>query len=102
MNNLSISPDTSIKKALNKLGLSGEKCLIVVDENNIMLGTLTDGDIRNSILKGIDISDPIKNIYQSKPTYLVKGEYDINKVKKLFLKNKFNLIPVIDKKRKSC
>ena len=65
MKDLLALPNISIKQALKKLSVSGEKCLIVVDENNLLLGTVTDGDLRNSILKGIDIRDSISSIYQS-------------------------------------
>ena len=83
MKDLLVLPNISIKQALKKLSVSGEKCLIVVDENNSLLGTVTDGDLRNSILKGIDIRDSISSIYQSKPTFLVRGMYKLEQVKNL-------------------
>jgi dTDP-glucose pyrophosphorylase len=100
MRDLVVLPNISIKQALKKLSVSGEKCLIVADENNILLGTVTDGDLRNSILKGVDIRDSISSIYHSKPTFLVRGKYELEQAKNLFLEKKFNLIPIIDEKCK--
>lgn len=100
MKNLIIDSNNSIRESLKLLGKSGNKCLIVADEDTGLMGTLSDGDLRKAILRGANVSDPISNIYQSKPTVLVQGEYNLRQVKELFINNKFDLIPIIDKKRK--
>ena len=90
----------TIRHAMKKLGQSGKKCLVVIDEKNTLLGTLSDGDLRKAILKGSNVGDSIFDIYQSKPTVLVEGKYELTEAKKLFIKNKFDLIPVVDYKGK--
>jgi dTDP-glucose pyrophosphorylase len=40
---------------------------LVVDQANILLGTITDGDIRRSLLKGQDMDAPAKQIMNTKP-----------------------------------
>ena len=52
MKNLLIKPNSNLKSALKQLSITGEKCLIVVDSKNKLLGTLSDGDVRKAILKG--------------------------------------------------
>jgi len=96
MKNLTIESDGSIKDALKKLSVTGEKCLIVIDQRSKLLGTLSDGDLRKAILSGAVLSDTIESLYQSKPTVLVEGSYNIDKAKKIFIKNKFDLIPIVD------
>ncbi len=100
MKDLIVSPDFTVKKALKKLNQTGGKCLIVADENKTLLGTLSDGDLRKAILKGAVIGDFIEDTYQKKPTVLIEGRYNIDQAKKLFIKNKFDLIPVVDQKGK--
>jgi len=100
MKDITIQPDITIREAMKKLSQTGEKCLVVIDEKNTLLGTLTDGDVRKSILKGVDINASIDNIYQSKPTVLVKNKFRLDEAKKLFTKNKFDLIPVVNDKGK--
>ena len=80
---LFFSQNGKIKDALKKVGQTGEKCLIIVDSDNLLLGTLSDGDIRRAILKGKTIDDSIIDIYQSEPTVLVEGKYNIEKLKKM-------------------
>ena len=60
---IKILSDTKIKKALEVISETGLKIAIVVDENNKLIGTLTDGDIRRGFLKGLDINNSIKTIF---------------------------------------
>ena len=73
MKTLLISPDFTVKKALKALSQTGEKCLVVVDEKDELLGTLSDGDMRKAILKGAILDSSIEGFYQTKPVFFVKG-----------------------------
>ena len=48
-----------IRGALSILNLVKIKCLIVVDEKRNFIGTITDGDIRRSLLSGIKFTETI-------------------------------------------
>ena len=91
-------PNISVRQAMKKLSKSGGKCLVIIDEDKIILGTLSDGDLRKAILTGADMNNSIEDYYESNPTVLLEGEYKIEEVKKLFTENKFDLIPVVDGK----
>ena len=82
MKNLIIESKITIRQALKKLNQGGEKCLVVTDNNNILLGTLSDGDLRKAILNGSDMSNSIHNIYNAKPTVFIEGEYEIDEATK--------------------
>ena len=97
MKNILIQSNRSIKDALKQLNKSGEKCLVVVTDDEKFLGTLSDGDIRKAILGGKNINNSIKAIYNSSSTYLIESQYSIEEIKDIFIGNKFDLIPVIDK-----
>jgi CMP-N-acetylneuraminic acid synthetase len=92
-----VSEKASIRDALNALSKSGEKCLMVVGPNRNLLGTLSDGDVRKAILQGITIDQVITEAYNRKPTYLVRESYKADDVEKIFLENKFDMIPIVDK-----
>ena len=96
MKNLLIHSARSIKGALKQISLSGEKCLIVVDGKDKFLGTLSDGDVRKAILNGKNLKDSIKTVFNENSTYLREGQYTIKEVKEIFLKDKYDLIPVIN------
>tara|TARA_B100000029_G_scaffold516583_1_gene631435 strand:- start:1016 stop:2053 length:1038 start_codon:yes stop_codon:yes gene_type:complete len=95
-----VKTDITIRQAMKKLNETGQKCLVLTNEENILAGTLSDGDLRKAILQGFAVDDSVEGIYQTKPTALVEGKYDIAKAKKLFTKNKFDLIPIVNEKGK--
>ena len=68
-----IKPSAKIKAALSQLSKSGERCLVVIDDQKKLLGTLSDGDVRKSILKGSSLNSKIEKIYQKKPIFVIKN-----------------------------
>tara|TARA_Y100001970_G_scaffold15871_1_gene17852 strand:+ start:37593 stop:38642 length:1050 start_codon:yes stop_codon:yes gene_type:complete len=96
MKKITITPNITIQEAMKKMSDSGEKCLIIVNENNLVLGTLSDGDLRKAILNGLGSGDMIENIYQTKPTIVFKDKYNLEELKKIFIKHKYDLIPVVN------
>ena len=91
-----ITEKAKVREALNALSKSGEKCMLVVGADRKLLGTLSDGDVRKAILQGATIDQAITEIYNRNPTYLVRGTYETEDVKHIFLENKFDLIPIVD------
>ena len=100
MKELYISKRNTIKDALKQLSKSGQKCLVVTSNNSNLLGTLSDGDIRKSILKGIKLNSTINNIYNKKPSFFYEGKYNENNVRNLLIEERLEIIPIVDKKKK--
>ena len=50
MEKYKILSNKKIKDALAALGEFGQNCLVVVDKNNNLIGTLSDGDLRSALL----------------------------------------------------
>ena len=97
MKNILISPKAKIVDAMKRLSKTGEGCLIVTDPQKKILGTLTDGDIRRGILKGLNIEKKIDSIYSKNPMVLIKGKYTTEDAKKLMSYHKQELLPIINK-----
>ena len=100
MKNLLIKPNLDIKSALKQMTETSEKCLVVVDSKNTLLGTLSDGDIRKAILNGKIHKDKISTYYQKRPTFLRKENYSVNLAKNIFLKKRIDVIPIIERSKK--
>ena len=56
MKEILIKPNSTIQETLVKLQNTSLKCLIVVNKNNNLLGTINDGDIRRAILKNAKLN----------------------------------------------
>ena len=92
-----ITHQFTIKEALEKLNLLGrDAILFVVDENECLFGSLTDGDVRRGLLKGYSIEKKVVDIIQPHPKYIRKGDADINKIIK-YREQNYKIIPILDK-----
>ena len=100
MKNINIKPTATIKEAMEDLDKTAEKVLLVVDENQALIGALTDGDIRRYILKEQDLIGTIQSAYNPNPIFVFQEDFDPEKVKKVFTENKIDLIPILDQDRK--
>lgn len=94
--NIFIYEFETIKDSLKKLSNTGHRTLLVIDAKNKLLGTLTDGDIRRYILKGKSLESNVRNVYYKKHIFIKRKEFSIAKAKELLLKNKIELIPIVD------
>lgn len=94
-----IRPGHTIKQALRQMDAMGEKTLLVVDDHELLLGTVTDGDIRRWILKGRDLAQGVHKVMNSKPTCL-KKDFERKTAKQLMIKHMLECLPVIDANKK--
>ena len=63
-----LKPNDLIREAIQKIDHNLIKIVIVVDDDDVILGTITDGDIRRGILKGHSFEDSVHLIMNKKPT----------------------------------
>jgi len=96
---LLIKNKISIKEAIRLMDEAGEKILFFVDNENKLLGTLTDGDIRRWILKDGSLQDDISKVYKKTPLKINKG-YDLEVAKKTMTERKVDALPVVDEDNK--
>ncbi len=54
-----LSPASTIKDAMQALNNSGLRITLIVDANNRLIGTITDGDIRRGLLGGLVFETPV-------------------------------------------
>ena len=91
-----ISEEETIKEVLLKLGsLEDENILFVVNHNNQLVGSLTDGDVRRGLIKGFTTSSKISNIIHRDPKFINIDNYSVDEI--IFLRsNNFKVIPVVN------
>lgn len=80
--------------ALNEIGHASQT-LFVVDENDKMVGTLTDGDIRRSLIAGNPVDAPVSVVMHTQYQFIKETEWDVRKLKSL-RKSNILFIPILD------
>jgi dTDP-glucose pyrophosphorylase len=100
MKDITIHSNATIREAMETMTKTSEKVLLVIDDEQALLGALSDGDIRRYILRGGDLSGTIQGAYRADPIFVFQDDYDIERIKQVFTKNRIALIPILHKNRK--
>lgn len=95
-----ISRFATIKDALVILNniASDTQSLLVIDGDQKLVGTLTDGDIRRGLISGSELSDAVSTIMHKDFKYILESDFDVAKLKQYRDKRIF-FIPVLDNGR---
>tara|TARA_B100001142_G_scaffold187173_1_gene186326 strand:- start:390 stop:1466 length:1077 start_codon:yes stop_codon:yes gene_type:complete len=96
MNRLLVTENFNLREAIDRLNELGSKTLVVSNEKNKLLGTISDGDIRRAIINGNDLEENIIDIYNRKPKYVIEDKYSTRKLTEDFIMNRYDLIPMLN------
>lgn len=99
MNNHIIKQDLTLIEALSKInGLAPDPLvLFVVDEQDKMVGTLTDGDSRRALIAGASVDDTVSKVMHRNFNYMKAGDLDNVKELKRQRELMMRLVPILDK-----
>lgn len=96
-----ISQDKTLLEALTQINgiQKGPLVLFVVDNDNRMVGTLTDGDSRRALISGASISDKVEKVmhrnFNHMTTENITNVFEIHRQRELLMR----LVPILDKER---
>jgi len=82
---------------LNDLG--ADLTLFVVDDNNVLLGTLTDGDVRRGLIKNLSTSDAVEKFMNTKFRFLQRNNYTLQQVEE-YKASSVRMLPIVDSEKK--
>ena len=86
-------PGLSIRDVLARINHSPKHLFqLVVDEERRLLGTVTDGDVRRAILRGITLEDPVSECMHQTPKTSRPGDDAVNRS----LLRKTQFLPILD------
>lgn len=94
---------TTVQEALFVITDKGLGAVSVVDDNNVMLGVLTDGDIRRGLSKGVDfLKRPVTELMTKAPKTITKDKLAAQALHLMESNHPkpITVLPVIDDERK--
>lgn len=96
-----IYSSASLKDGLIAINLIMDEilCLFVIDDKQMLVGTLTDGDIRRALISGISLSDSIESAMNKEFVKLNMYEVSPEEIKK-FRTQGIKLLPCVDNEGK--
>ncbi|MCP9754982.1 nucleotidyltransferase [Lacihabitans sp. CCS-44] len=96
-NNLSkniVHKSTTFKEAISILNELDTLILFIVD-NEVLIGTLTDGDLRRGLMKGHSTDSPIENFMNKQFKFLRSSNFEIKEIED-FKRNNIFILPILD------
>ena len=91
----SITRDCTVREAIDQMNQNRVGILIVVDPEGILLGTVTDGDVRRAILRSISLSSSVEEIMCRHPL-TVSPASTPSDVLQVMEEHRLHHIPVLD------
>lgn len=91
--------NASIKDAIRCLDASSLRIVVVINKQGKFEGTISDGDIRRGLLKGLDLSSPIESVTH-RNALVVPPSFGRDMVLQLMRSNQLQQIPVVDEQQR--
>jgi len=97
--NYIISSTYTIKETLKKLDESEGRTLFVLDQDKKLIGSVSDGDVRRALLRGVSIEDTVVEVANKNVRYIKQNEIGKDKIN-LLKKELISLIPIVNNEGK--
>jgi len=94
---ITLKANSSLKDALKLINKNGLGLCFVINEKKRVIGSLSDGDIRKSLIKGLNIKSNVVKI-MNKNTLVLNYSLPSEKIIK-YLSDKIKVIPLINSKK---
>lgn len=89
------SPSATILETIKRIDDGALQIALVVDSGGKLVGTVTDGDVRRGMLKGISLDQPASAIMNANPICVAAGS-DRQTILALMKQRQLRQIPVVD------
>jgi dTDP-glucose pyrophosphorylase len=90
-----VAPGDSIRRAIEVIDSSGLQIALVVDAEGRLVATVTDGDIRRGLLRGVDLAQPVMQVANAHPLS-APAETSRHELLELMRRRDVSHLPLVD------
>src|ERR1051326_2012442 len=90
-----IPASTTLRETIKNIDASAIQIALVVDQDQRLLGTVTDGDVRRGIRRGMNLDTPVDLVMNKRPTTARVNEAR-EKILLAMRQNRLHQIPILD------
>lgn len=101
LKSLLINKKASLLDCLKRIDQNLHGFVLVVDEKNVLQGTMNDGDLRRLLITHKNINLPITGMY-NKNYRFVQNDASFIDLARVFRETEVKYVPVVDEKHKIC
>ena len=94
---LRLYPNQSVRDALTLIDVTGEQFAIVTDDADVLVGVITDGNVRRSLLAGISLESSVHEIMNASPV-TTDGSMSAPQVLRYMEARSLSHLPAIDER----
>lgn len=88
-------PESTIESVLRKVDDAGTQIAFLVDDHKVLIGVVSDGDVRRGLLSGKGLDSPAREIMNGNPK-VAHQSMSHTEIRSLFDEFNVSLIPVLD------
>ncbi|WP_339798985.1 nucleotidyltransferase family protein [uncultured Marinobacter sp.] len=94
-----VNSDVTLEQAIEILDKAALRIALVVDSNNKLLGTLTDGDVRRALLKHLPLETPVNQVMNTQPK-TAEQSWTESRILSVMEQHELLQLPVVDADRR--
>lgn len=92
---LSIPPTATLRDAIAAIDQGARQIALVVDETGFLVATVTDGDIRRGLLRGLGLDAPVAEVMNRNPI-TVRAADGLDIARRIMRSHSLHHVPIID------
>ena len=92
---LTVDQSATLLQTIEAINVGAKQIALVVDENSKLLGTVTDGDVRRGLLRGLGLDASVSEVMNKAP-HVASPEEDPQEVMAREFSKSIHQLPVID------
>ncbi|HEY9017178.1 nucleotidyltransferase family protein [Thiomicrospira sp.] len=96
---IAVDPQSSVKHTLEVMDRAALQIALVISADQILVGTVTDGDIRRGLLAGFGLESEIQNVMNKQPTLGFENESALVWQKRI-AKHQLRHLPIVSQSKK--
>lgn len=94
-----VAIDETIEAVVRSLNDTALQIVLIVEADMVLAGTVTDGDVRRGLLKGLTLASPAREVMQ-KEAFVVPSGLTRDAALDLMLANNVRHLPIVDPQRR--
>ncbi len=96
---ITVKKTAILKEAMNILNTFASRIVLVSEENDRLIGTITDGDIRRGLLRGLTLTSNVAEVMNCSPLVATLDQTQ-DSIQNLLQQHSILAIPIVDETKK--
>jgi|GEM_PF-1848073 len=90
-----VKETTYLTDALNVIGSDSGQIALVVSDEGVLRGTITDGDVRRHLLLGATLGSSVTAVMNNEP-HALREDADVASIRALIRRQSIHQVPLVD------